>query len=198
MRKTWKLHLAALAAAAALAAGCNADTKGEQRAAQDAESSSQVVSLTGCVATSPSGAGEYALQNVRLAPLGEQPSDAPTLTSNNAITEGSWVRLAMDENAAQLRERMGQRVTVTGRISDSGGATIGTSGMQAGPQQPEARDDKSRAAANEHHSEKVAKEAGPIGQSTMSNGTAPQLVVQRIEGRGEPCNEGVMQPENRR
>lgn len=182
---------------AALAAGCRSD-KGETRAANDAESSTQAVSLTGCVAVSPGGGSEFALENVRLAPLGQQPSDAPTHTSNNAIREGSWVRLTGSERVEDIRKHVGQRVTIVGRIRDTGGDTMGTSGAIPAPQQPGQQADNSRAAADESHSAKVRKETGPGGQQTMANGTAPLLLVERIQGNGEQCSPAIKAPENRR
>jgi hypothetical protein len=49
------------------------------------------------------------------------------------------------------------------------------------------RTDKSQAAADEHFSDKVAQEAGPIGMHSMNNGTYPELLVQQVESTGERC-----------
>lgn len=95
---------------AVLAAGCGRDNATEHRAAQDARGTADRISLTGCVETAPGSGNEFALQHVRLEPIGEQPSDALTATSDSPITEGSWVRLAIADEA-QLRDRMGERVT---------------------------------------------------------------------------------------
>lgn len=198
MRKIWNLRLAASLAGAVWAVGCAGGDKGETRAAQDAESSMETISLSGCLSVAPDSANEIALQNVRMAPLAEQPSDAPTLTSKRqVITEGSWVRVTMGEDNAQLRDHLGQRVSIVGRIADDGRDTIGTSGPRAGAQEPEPRADPSRAAEPEHHSEKVRKEAGPIGQQWLSTGTSPQVIVHRIERSGEPCHQELA-PANRR
>ena len=186
MRITWKQLVAPVVLALA-AAGCGmGEDKGESRAAQDAGASSQQVSLTGCVGVSPGGGSELALQDVRLAPLAEQPSDAPTVTSNNVIREGSWVRLAMGDRE-QLVRHVGQRVTIVGAVRDSGADTMGTSGVRPAPQEPERPTDQSRASADESPSSRARKEAGPIGQQTMSNGTAPEIMVQRITATGDRC-----------
>jgi hypothetical protein len=198
VRKSWRWNVAAAVLAAGVAAGCGAGDKGEERAVNDAAASSQQVSLTGCVGVGPGSANEFALQNVRMAPLAEQPSDQPTYTSHNAIREGSWVRLAAAGGNDELRSHVGKRVTVVGAVRDTGADTLGTSGVMAAPQEAQPSTDHSQAAANEHHSDKVRKEAGAMCQDTMANGTAPQVVVQRIEGTGEPCDPNLKDPQNRR
>ena len=197
MRHTWTMRIA-LPVVCATLAGCwggSGDGANDDRRANDPASSSQTISLTGCVETAPGSATEFALRNVRLAPLAEQPSDAPTITSNNAIREGSWVRLTMGD-PEQLRAHVGQKVSVVGVMRDDGRSTIGTSGTQPAPQETQPAPDASRAAADEHHSEKVRKEAGPMGQDSMANGTAPRLTVQRVNGTGQPCDSP--RPEDRR
>jgi hypothetical protein len=201
MRKRCTRALLVPLACAALAAGCGrGDNATDTRAAQDADTSSERIAVNGCVGLSPGGGQEYALQHVRTGALGEQPSQEMTHTSSTAIEEGSWVRLTLEEGGQreQLRQLVGQRVTIHGTIRDDGRDTIGTSGPRPGPQEPDPRQPESRAGADEHHSEKVAKEAGAIGQQWLSTGTAPLIVVQRIQNSGEPCNPEVRQPENRR
>jgi hypothetical protein len=193
MRNRWKHSLIAAAACAVLAAGCGGDKATDYRAAQDAGSSSERISLTGCVETAPGRAGEFALQHVRLQPLGEQPSDALTATSGQPITEGSWVRLAMADEA-QLRERVGERVTIVGTIRDDGRDRVGTGGPQPAPQEPDPRPQESRAGAEGHHSEKVAQEVGAIGQQSMATGYAPLVMVQQIEGAEGSCGPTAREP----
>lgn len=172
---------------AVLAAGCGGDKTTDYRAAQDAGGSAERISLTGCVETAPGRGNEFALQHVRLEPLGGQPSDALTARQDTPITEGSWVRLAMADEA-QLRDRMGERVTIVGSIRDDGRDRVGTGGPQPGPQQPDPRPHESQAGAEGHHSEKVRQEVGAIGQQTMATGYAPLVMVHQIEGTGEPCD----------
>jgi hypothetical protein len=181
---------------AMLAAGCGRDKATDYRAAQ-VGGTAERISLSGCVETAPGRANEFALQHVRLEPLGEQPSDALTATSDIPITEGSWVRLAMADEA-QLREHMGERVTIVGSIRDDGRDLVGTGGPRPGPQQPDPRPDESRAGAEGHHSEKVRQEVGAIGQQTMATGYAPLVMVHQIEGTGEPCMPAGDGPQRRR
>lgn len=201
MQKQWTHALLIPLACAALATGCGQGDKATDiRAAQDTDHSSERVALNGCVELSPAGGQEFALQHVRTGPIGAQPSDAMTYTSTNAIEEGSWVRLTLGarDQRDQLRQLVGQRVTVHGTIRDDGRDTIGTSGPRPGPQEPDPRKPESMAGAEGHYSGKVAKEAGPIGQQWLSTGTAPLILVQEIENSGEPCNPDARQPENRR
>jgi hypothetical protein len=196
MRHPWKQRLIAATACAVLAAGCGGEQRdADERAAHDA--TAETVTLHGCVGVAPGSANEFALQHVRLEPAGEPASDALPDTVPPPINDGSWVRLAMG-NDAQLRERVGQRVTIIGTLRDDGRDRVGTGGPQPGPQQPDPRPNESRAGADAHHSEKVAQEAGPIGQQSMATGYAPLVMVQRIEGTGEPCNPEVRQPESPR
>jgi hypothetical protein len=198
MRNQWKQSLIAATACAALAAGCGGGQRdADERAAEAGRA--ETVSLTGCIGVAPGSANEFALQQVRVAhPSGEQASDALPDTAPPPINEGSWVRLAMGDNVQQLRERVGERVTIVGTIRDDGRDRVGTSGPQPGPQQPDTRPQESQAGANAHHSEKVAQEVGPIGQQSMATGYAPLVMVQRIEGTGEQCGPTLREPENRR
>jgi hypothetical protein len=100
------------------------------------------------------------------------------------VTEGSWVRLA-DRSGIDLRQYVGQQVTVSGSIADTGENTIGTSGT-TGAETPSG--DKSQAAqTGQHHSSKVAQEAGRIGRESLADGTAPQLNVENVNATGERC-----------
>lgn len=189
MRMTWKTTLAAALACGALAAcGGNAsDPAADSRRAQDDRAGTRRIAVTGCVATAPGTSG-YVLNNVRMAPLPEQPSDAPT-AHGGVITEGSWARLRADGDEHGLGDQVGRLVTVVGLISDTGQDMIGTTGPPAPPDQPEARRDASRASSPEHYSDKVAKEAGPMAQQSLANGTAPEIMVERVEPTGKACTE---------
>ncbi len=196
MRTNWKLLLTVLLTCSALAGGCGgANDRPDTREADAASTPSGTIALTGCVELSPGSGSEFALNNVHLVPPAQQPSATATSASGSPITEGSWVRLAMND-PDELQKHIGQKVSVTGTLREDGRSTIGTSGQGKAPQEPEPAADKSRAGASEHHSEKVKKEAGPLGQDSMANGNAPQVRVQKIEGTGERCNPGL-RPERR-
>jgi hypothetical protein len=174
---------------AAVLVGCNRE---QDRTAIDhatnQQRQNQEMTISGCLGTGV-GTNQFMVTAVQLAPLGEQPSDAPS-TTGNPITPDSQVRLAYNETE-ELERLVGQKVTVTGHIIDDGRNTIGTSGGNQGHTPAngklEPRDDKSAAATNQHHSGKVREEAGPIGQQSMANGTFPEMRVTKINGSGEKC-----------
>lgn len=186
MRTTLIYGLALPLACTALLTACGSaeDPAAEIRRAQDDRGGSMQVSLDGCVEAAP-GANQYVMRQVSMPPLAEQRSDAST-APGTGITEGSWVRLRGGDND-QLRDHIGERVRITGTIVDDGRNTIGTTGRAYGPNDAEPRKDESRAAAREHHAEKVRKESGPIGERSMNNGTAPEIAVQRVTATGEKC-----------
>ena len=187
MRRSWTVGLCAPLVSAAVLVGCNSE---QDRTAidhaTDQTKQNQQITISGCLGTGV-GNDQYMLTAVQLAPLSEQPSDAPS-TTGNPITPDSQVRLATNDRE-KLEELIGQKVTVTGMISNDGRNTIGTSGGGQTPAsgQLEPRDDKSQAASQQHHSDKVAQEAGPMGQRSMNNGTFPEMTVTRINGSGEKC-----------
>ena len=91
-----------------------------------------------------------------------------------------------------MEKLVGQTVSVTGRLSD-GRNTIGTSGEPRAANQSEPRTDKSQAATDQHHSEKVREAAGPIGNRSMNNGTYPELKVSKVTGTGQKCVTGQVE-----
>ncbi len=187
MRMRWLttaiLPLAAAGALVACSGGGDRDKPvihGEHPEAESYHS----IALLGCLQPGDA-AGQYRLRHVRLAPRGEQPS-SDTSAQNAVITEGSWVRLtASDEDG--LRSHLGQEVQVVGTITDTGRNTIGTTGYQKGAGQPESRTDKSRQAADESYAQKMAEEAGPLGEQSTWNGYGPEVAVERIQPTGQAC-----------
>jgi hypothetical protein len=198
MRQIFGLKAAAPLAVAALTIACSGkvDDRGtNDRPANDANSGRrQTMALKGCVEAAP-GANQYVLRHVQIAPPAEQRTDAPT-TGALTITQGSSVRLKMGDGN-DLKSHLGRRVSVTGTITDDGRNTIGTTGNARSPEQPESRTDASRAAADEHHAQKTAKEAGPLGQQSLANGVAPELAVEHVSGTGEECNVAPTTPGGR-
>lgn len=176
-----------LACASLMLAGCGGNAKepgADERRAQGTGGGSRQITLEGCIATG-TGTDEYVLQHVHVLPTSGQASDVQS-APGTTITEGSWVKLRMGDDDP-LRNNVGRKVSVTGTVVDSGVNTIGTSGQPYGPDEPEPRTDRTQAAAREHHSEKIAKEAGPIGQQSMANGTAPEIAVERVTPTNEKC-----------
>ena len=109
-------------------------------------------------------------------------------SANITIPENSAVRLASNPDH-DLGRLVGKTVSVTGLLSDDGRNTIGTSGEQPQPSPggTEPRTDQSQAATDQHHSEKVREEAGPIGNRSMNNGTYPEITIQQVTQTGDEC-----------
>jgi hypothetical protein len=187
----WTLKLCVPIASAAVLVGCTqeVETNPDQRTAIDGTDQTRQdlrVSLTGCLGTGP-GTNQYVLTHVRPAPLTEQPSGASPAANIN-LPGNSAVRLASNEDH-DLAGLVGRTVSVTGLLSDDGRNTIGTSGeaQQPAPGGLEPRADQSQAATDQHHSEKVREEAGPIGNRSMNNGSYPEITVHQVTQTGEQC-----------
>ena len=195
--KGWATQLIAPAVLAVATAACGGgDGRNQERQAQQPVSNApeaqaqNMVSLSGCVEAAP-GTQQFVLRNVRLEPRQGEPDRDTTTPGAQGITEGAWVRLnAADQD---LASHAGQRVTIMGSITDNGQNTIGTAGTSG---TPTVSGDRSQAASQEHHSDKVKAEAGRIGRESMANGTAAEVRVQQIKGTGERCQQ-ELRPESR-
>ena len=189
MLKNWTVRIVALGCTTVMAACGGSDGRREQRYAEN--NKMPLLKLTGCL--QPGGLEtKYVLENILLS--GErdqqaQTSDRAGSRSPTTLTEGSLVQLRSD-NEAELQQYLGQRINVTGRLIDSGANTIGTGGAQG---EPTPSGDRSRASATgKDHSEKVREEAGPIGLSSIANGTAPIIHVESINPSGQGCQAGQL------
>ena len=188
----WTFKLCVPLASAAVLVGCTQepkDDKEQERTAIDNATNKQkqhlAVAVTGCLGVG-TGTNQYMLTHVKPAPLGAQPSDALT-SANVTLNDASAIRLS-SRDTEQLTKLVGQTVTVSGLLRSDGRNTIGTAGgPPPSPNQSEPRTDQSQAATDQHHSEKVREEAGPIGNQSMNNGTYPEITVERINGTGQQC-----------
>jgi len=180
--------IAAMASTALIAACDKRSDRGAMDQTTPKSPDARSIALNGCVGTGP-GTQQLFLTQVQVAPLAGQPSDAPTSVASS-ITEHSQVKLAMApgrEDDDQLNKLVGKRVTVTGTLRDDGRNTIGTTGTERSPDQPEPRTDASQAGTPQSHSQKAREEAGPIGNRSMNNGTFPEVLVQKVDSTGEQC-----------
>ena len=185
---SWRAQLIGPVVCSMMIVGC-AGTNGEERRengqveATKGESPAQAtVSLSGCVEAAP-GPRQYVLRNVRFEPRDTGDPHIDTTTAGaHGITEGAWVRLRAGEQ--DLGPQAGRRVTIIGSVSDNGQNTIGTAGTK-GERLPSG--DTSQAGAREHYSNKVKDEAGRIARESMANGTAAEVVVQKVQASGEKC-----------
>jgi hypothetical protein len=198
MRKSSSARVLAGFACAVMLTACGADDgANEDRAAQTPDRAQQgapaqaLVSLSGCVEAAP-GTNQYVLRNVRLEPRGQgDPQAATTTPAPQGITEGAWVRLNAGDQ--DLNAHLGQRVTLSGTIIDSGQNTVGTAGT-SGEATPSG--DKSQAASSQHHSDKKAEEMGRIARESMATGMAAEVRVQQVQGTGDRCQQ-ELRPEKR-
>jgi hypothetical protein len=178
-----------MACAVTVAACGGSDGANKDRPAQSGRTSGPVeqqMTLAGCVQTGPSNAG-LVLEDVQVdgsvaGPPAQAQSD--TAADTSAITPGSWVRLS-SKSVRDLEQYVGQRVNVHGSLVDSGAGTIGTTGAEGKPSLADG--DKTRAAVPGHPSDRLRDEAGPIGQTSMANGTAPEFQVQSVSPTGVRC-----------
>ena len=182
MRPSWTVHALAMAVLMTAAAACNrmgSDRPGEPRTAESPAVAT--VALSGCLEAAP-GTNRYVLRNVRFEPRAGDPHATTTTSGGHGITEGAWVRL--DGGDRTLNSYLGQRVTLTGVVTDDGRNTIGTAGSP-GVQTPAG--DTSQAASREHHADKIKKEAGRIARQSIADGTAAEIRVTNITGTGDRC-----------
>jgi hypothetical protein len=188
----WTFRLCVPLASAAVLVGCTQevnDDNGQNRTAIDGSvdrvKQKMEIAVIGCLGAG-TGTNQYMLTHVQPAPLGTQPSDALS-SANLTVSDNSAIRLSSNDTD-RLTKLVGERVTVTGLLRDDGRNTIGTSGKPVSENEPEPRTDQSQAATDQHHSERVREEAGPIGNRSMNNGTYPELTVERINGTGQKCS----------
>jgi hypothetical protein len=184
--KSWRVQLIGPLVCAATIAGCAASKADEGRQAQQAAGTAgeagATVSLSGCVEAAP-GPRQYVLKHVRFEPRESGDPHIDTTTAGAyGITQGAWVRLR--DGGQDLATQTGRRVTVLGTITDSGRNAIGTSGTE-GVRTPSG--DKSMAASREHYWKKVQDEAGRIARESIADGTAAEVLVQKVEASGEKC-----------
>ena len=120
------------------------------------------VILRGCV--QPAGEGQgYVLRHVVVLPPSEQPT-GQDMIDNPLIPRGSWVRLAGSTDMDQtLKAHVNNEVSLTGDIVDSGENTIGTSGRGG------------------------AAEVQNPPQSSVANGNAPKVAVEKVQKIAENC-----------
>ena len=156
------LLISALAAMTLACARPDATTqKNEQRGG--ARGTQDRIALKGCVQAAPGDAYElHAVTEVASA----QPAQGQA-ASRERVTSGSHVRLSY---GSDLKQYVGQQVTVQGWISDTGQSTIGTAGKD------------NPGATGESKGATTGTVTAPI--PALANGTAPLIAVERVEAAG--------------
>jgi hypothetical protein len=128
----------------------------------------QHVVLQGCVQSAP-GFNEFILHKVTFP--SDRPRNEDTMTPETLIPEGSWVRLKAGK--ADPKGYLGQKVSVTGEVVDTGANTIGTSSKRA--QRP---------------ADRAMPPTSVPPVAADANGAPPQIVVDQISTLTQTC-EGV-------
>jgi hypothetical protein len=142
------------------------------------------VALTGCVEGAP-GTHQFVLRNVRFEDREAlDPHRDLTTPGPHGITEGSWVRLDGSQQPDQLQGFLGQHVSLTGTVIDTGESTIGTAGTIGQEGHAGAT---TRAAGDEHYAERMKDEAGRIARESMADGMAALVQVTQVAATGDPC-----------
>ena len=188
MMRHWIFKLCVPLASAAVLTGCTqevSDSRTDRTTIDQATNQQRQdlrLAMTGCLGAG-TGTNQYMLNHARPMPLAVQPSDAMS-AANVTIPEDTRIRLASNDTE-QLTELVGYTVQVQGILRSDGRNTIGTTGTARDA--ADMRNDRSQAATDQHFSNKVAQEAGPIGLQSMNNGTFPEMVVLQIKSTGERC-----------
>ena len=139
------------------------DPRNEQRGG--ARGTQEHITASGCVQR---GTGDsYELRHLA-------PGKSSTAQASASLPSGSWARLT---GGKEMKEYLGQRVTVEGWIADTGQNTIGTSGVSDPGSRGETRDAKP-----------LQPTVAAPGAS-VANGQPPAIAVERVTVEGA-CTAG--------
>ena len=144
----------------------------------------QQVKLQGCVQPASSNPGELILAGVFVPAPATQPRNQET-AQEPVIANGTWVRLTGNIDQLQLRDYLGKRVEVTGRVRDTGANTLGTSGYVGSNK--DKFDRSSRDAGTDPQRNITPTTAAPNGGD--ANGTAPSIAVEQVRKLSDSCRQ---------
>lgn len=192
--KRWARQLVTISAVAGLVGACGGEERKDAAARDDAGREQSAVgtaiALRGCVQSAP-GTREFVLTTIEIEPAPGGPGDPGGSAARAGITEWAWVKLQPGDH--ELDRHLGERVSVTGVVVQSGRNTIGTPGTW-GNEVPSG--DKSQAASDEHYAEKQKLEMGRIARQSLADGTAAEIRVEQVRPTGDRCAEELA-PEQR-
>ena len=163
--QTLNIALTGILAASVIGCAGGGDRKNEQRGG--ARGTQERITASGCV--QPGSGDTFELHHLR-------PGKSGTGTGqvSASLPAGSWARLT---GGKEMKEYLGQRVTVDGWIADTGQSTIGTSGVSDPGARGETKDSKALQPTVE----------APVG--ALANGQPPAIAVERVTVEGA-CNAG--------
>lgn len=146
------------------------DNSGRNTQRGGARESQERISVRGCVQPGPGNA--YVLRDISQVPPAEQPQGGARAPLT-ALQNGTFVRLggASDE----LKQYLGQQVTIQGLMADKGEGTMGTTGVTDPGARAEMKDAQAKGATQ------PTVEA-PVG--ALANGDAPLIAVEHVKAEG--------------
>jgi hypothetical protein len=183
-------HIATAVLCAATAVACGSPGKNVSDSGRYATeggrgsgSPEQFVKLDGCVAPGTSPTGEYLLRDVVVPAPATQPQGGQETMQHPPIANGTWVRLAGDND--ELHDHLGKRVEIMGRMRDTGANTMGTSGHSG------TNEEKFERSSNDAGTNPVRNipptTAAPAGAD--ANGTTALIAVERVRELSGSCGE---------
>jgi hypothetical protein len=184
-------HIGAAALISSLAIACSGRTSKSDNAWVDqgagGRGQHERIKIEGCVQAAP-GQNEFALKEVYVPPPAEQPVQQDTMEHPVPVSNGSWVRLT--GGSQDLKDYLGQRVTIIGKVTESGANTLGTSGRTTPAK--EAQDTHGKFAQSSKDANTNPDRAmppstvAPVGAD--ANGNAPLIAVETIDKMNQACS----------
>jgi hypothetical protein len=177
---------------AALAVACsgrNDAVRNERKAQGGGErGQNEMVRVEGCLQSAPGSPGrEYVLAHVTMPEPETQPQGQETMEHGPLVPAGSWVRIA--PGGEDLKNYVGQRVSITGEVIDRGDNTLGTSGRVLPNKEATTDHDKfkqsSRDASTNPDRAMPPTTVAPLGAN--ANGNAPKIAVEKIAKLADAC-----------
>lgn len=183
-------HIGAAALISSLAIACTGRTSKVDKAWVDegagGRGAHERVKIEGCVQAAP-GQNEFALKEVYVPPPAEQTEQQDTM-EHPVVKNGSWVRLT--GGTQDLKDYLGQRVSVIGNVADSGQNTLGTSGRTLPAKEATDTHGKfvqsSKDANTNPDRAMPPSTVAPVGAD--ANGNAPLIAVEKIDKLNQACS----------
>jgi hypothetical protein len=182
--------IAILTAALAVACSGRNDAVDNDRKAQGGgeRGRNEMVRVEGCLQGAPGTPGrEYILAHASMPEPATQPQGQETMAHAPLVPPGSWVRIA--PGGEDLKNYVGQRVSITGEVVDRGENTLGTSGRLLPKKEATSDHDKvkqsSRDASTNPDRAMPPTTLAPVGAN--ANGNAPKIAVEKIAKLADSC-----------
>jgi len=145
------------------------------------------IKIEGCLEGAPGTPGrEYLLAHVTMGEPATQPQGQETMEHGPLVAAGSWVRIAPGSD--DLKNYMGQRVSITGEIVDNGDNTLGTSGrVEPNKDANDHQKFKQSSRDASTNPDRAMPPSTVTPENSNANGNAPKIAVEKIEKLGDSC-----------